>query len=230
MRALEHDRDQRSAEFEKLRAEVRQLQSQGRNLQLEREALSDERVRLLGDLEQLREGNLTLEDELADEKAAREAREHELQELSGTYGSLVEELEKEVEAGKIEIHRLEGRLQVRALDKILFDSGKIEIKAEGRKVLASVAAELVKLKGHRVEIQGHTDNVPINTARFPSNWELSAARAVQVLRFLTTQGLRPETLSAVGLGKYQPIENNGSAKGRARNRRIELVLVPEDGA
>ena len=228
MRALEHARDQREQEVQRRRAKVRQLQSKGRDLKLEREALSEERVRLLGDLEQLREGNLTLEDALADERAVREAHEREIAELSGTYGSLVEELEREVEAGKIEIHRLKGRLQVRALDKILFDSGQTVIKPEGQQVLASVAAELVKLKGHRIEVQGHTDNVPIQTARFPSNWELSAARAVTVLRFLTDQGLQPELLSAGGLGEFQPIEDNGSARGRARNRRIELVLLPDD--
>ena len=220
VRALEHDRELRIARIAELDLKLRHLERQGENLALERQSLSEERVQLLNELEELHQGNVSLQEELVKEREAR-------QELTGTYQSLVEELEQEVESGKIEIHRLKGRLQVRALDRILFDSGKTEIKPEGREVLASVATQLKRIADHSVRVEGHTDNVPIATARFPSNWELSAARAVVVVRFLVDQGLDPAKLSAEGFGPHQPIAANDSSRGRARNRRIEIVLVPE---
>jgi chemotaxis protein MotB len=95
-------------------------------------------------------------------------------------------------------------------------------------VLAHVAEQIRELGGHRVRIEGHTDSVPISTARFSSNWELSASRAAGVARFFVEQGLDPERLTAAGLGEFHPIAPNDSREGRARNRRIEIVLVPVD--
>ena len=229
VRALEHDRELTEAEIEELRLQVRHLERAGQNLQLEREALDEERQRALRDLEALRIGNLALLEDLVREREIRSSREAEIEELTGSYGQLVEQLESEIQAGEIEIHRLRGRLQVRALDQILFDSGRSVIKPQGRRVLAKVAAELKKIEGHRVRVEGHTDRVPISTARFPSNWELSATRAVTVLRFLIEQGMDASRLSAEGFGPYRPIESNDTPGGRARNRRIEIVLVPIGG-
>lgn len=103
------------------------------------------------------------------------------------------------------------------------------INPDGRTVLAHVAEQIGRISGHRVRVEGHTDSLPISTERFPSNWELSAARAAGVARFLVESGLDPAKLTAAGRGEFHPIATNDSAKGRARNRRIEIVLVPEDG-
>jgi chemotaxis protein MotB len=226
VRALEHDRELAEAELEELTLQVRHLERAGENLQIERESLDEERLRALRDLEALRIGNLSLQEELVREQEIRSSREAEIQELTGSYHELVEQLEAEIQAGEIEIHRLRGRLQVRALDQILFDSGRTVIKPKGREVLAKVARELAKIKGHRVRVEGHTDSVPIATKRFPSNWELSATRAVTVVRFLVEQGMDATRISAEGFGPYRPIESNDEAAGRSRNRRIEIVLVP----
>jgi chemotaxis protein MotB len=228
VRALEYDRELTEARLDELTLQIRNLEKRGQNLELERQSLDEERITLLRDLENLRVGNDALALELVREREIRESRETEIAALSGTYQSLVDELEKEIEAGQIEIHRLKGRLQVRALDRILFDSGRTQIKPEGQEVLAKVAVQLRKLEGHRVRVEGHTDNVPIATERFPSNWELSAARAAGVVRFLMEQGLAPDELSAEGFGPYQPIAANDTAENRARNRRIEIVLVPDE--
>jgi chemotaxis protein MotB len=188
--------------------------------ELERASLGKERVDLLNEIEDLRH-------QLDEEKRLRMEKEAAVAEIKGSYSSLVEQLEAEVAKGQIEIQELRGRLQIRALERILFDSGSATIKPEGRTVLAKVAEQLRKQHGYRIRIEGHTDPVSISTREFPSNWELSCARAARVLRFLVEQGLEPERMSAVGLGPYQPIDSNDTPKGRARNRRIEIVLVPE---
>lgn len=228
-RALVIEREEREAHIAKLEERIRLLQQEGRTLELERKSLNQERIELIDSIENLRIGNSGLADELAREREIRQEREAEIRQISGTYSRLVDELENEVEAGKLEIHRLEGRLQVRALDRILFDSGSTRIKQEGQEVLAAVAEQIQKIGGHGIRVEGHTDDVPIATDRFPSNWELSAARAAVVVRFFIENGLDPLRLEAVGVGEHHPIAPNDTNEHRARNRRIEIVLVPEHG-
>ena len=227
-RALVVERVELEARLAKLEQRIRDLERSGENLELERAILNEARIELIDHLEDLRIGNENLQRDLQEERAAREATEAEVRDLSGTYGQLVEQLESEVQSGKIEIHRLRGRLQVRALDQILFDTGSTQIKREGREVLAHVAQQIRTIGGHRIRVEGHTDDVPIATERFASNWELSAARAAGVVRFLANEGIAVDKLSAVGLGEYHPIGLNDTRANRARNRRIEIVLVPDD--
>jgi chemotaxis protein MotB len=108
---------------------------------------------------------------------------------------------------------------------VLFDSGRTEIKRAGQAVLKAVASVL-KTVPRRFQVAGHTDNVPIQTERFPSNWELASARALEVIRFMTVQGVAPATLSAAGYGEFDPVASNDSEDGRRRNRRIEITLQP----
>lgn len=113
-------------------------------------------------------------------------------------------------------------------DRVLFDTGKAELKPEAQQVLKELAVELAKLP-HHLRVEGHTDNVPIHNALYPSNWELSAARAVRVVRFLIEAGgLDPGRLSAVGYGEYRPIASNETPEGRARNRRVDIVLLQDE--
>ena len=226
MRSLEHQRAQRAEELAKLRERNAALHSVGSRLVIERSSLDNEKRDLLGEIEDLRGEREKVRDALADEQRQREAREAEIQRMTGSYRNLVDELEREVEEGKIEIHQLRGRLQVRALDKILFDSGSAALKPEGADVLRTVAEQLVQIEDHSIRVEGHTDDVPIQTERFPSNWELSVARAAGVVRALEEAGIPSDRLSAQGFGPYQPIASNADPAGRARNRRIEIVLVP----
>lgn len=220
--ALEELAERRALEIEELGRRIGDLEKTGETLELERSALEQERLELIESLETMRAGNEELRIQVARERQLRQQRE-------ATYGQLVEHLESEVAEGNIEIHRLRGRLQVRALEGILFDSGSAAIKPAGARVLSKIAREVREIPDHSVRVEGHTDPVPISTARFPSNWELSVARAAGVVRFLIEQGLEPDKLSAVGFGPYQPIADNDTAAGRARNRRIEIVLVPGTG-
>ena len=114
-------------------------------------------------------------------------------------------------------------------DSILFDFGKAEINASGYPVLDKIATVVQSIR-NPVRIEGHTDNVPIATWRFPSNWELSTARAVQVLKYFITAGkIEPQRLSAVGYGEAKPVSPNDTPENRAKNRRVEIVLVTKDG-
>ncbi|MYL24664.1 OmpA family protein [Halomonas alkaliantarctica] len=108
-------------------------------------------------------------------------------------------------------------------DSLLFSSGQAQLTAQGRGVIDSLVSVLEEFDG-QISIEGHTDNIPISTARFPSNWELSAARAIAVLRHLESKGLAVSRMRAVGYADTQPIESNDTPQGRAANRRVELLL------
>lgn len=158
------------------------------------------------------------------------AKAEEVSKIKSTYDELMNDMKKEVEQGSIQITQLKDKLSVNLVDKILFNSGEAEVNEQGKKVLKKVAEILKKVKDKQIRIEGHTDNVPIGGAlkeRFPSNWELSVARATNVTRYLQeVGGLDPKALFAAGFGEHRPIADNATPEGRSKNRRIEIVLVP----
>lgn len=163
------------------------------------------------------------------EEASRSQQEA-VDRLKSTYDTLVGELQDEIKKGEITITQVLDKLSVNLVEKILFDSGSAEVKSSGLKVLDRVAAILKNVKDKQIRIEGHTDNVPIGfrlTDRFPTNWELSAARATHVVRYLSEKGgISPGLLSAVGLADTRPVGPNDTPSGRSQNRRIEIVLLP----
>lgn len=116
-----------------------------------------------------------------------------------------------------------GKVELRIRENILFESGQAELRPAGRAVLDQLLP-LLRAEGRDITVEGHTDNVPISTERFPSNWELSAARAAIVVRHLIGAGFPPERLSAVGHADTRPLTDNTTAEGRARNRRVALII------
>ena len=165
-------------------------------------------------------------------EALERQREEERKEMKATYDDLLEGMRSEIEKGKITITQLKGKLKVNMLDEILFDSGKTTIKHQGVEVLERVGEILLNVQDRAINVEGHTDNVPIGPElrkRYPTNWELSAARATNVARYLQEKiGINPTVLSATGYGEYHPIASNEDEEGQARNRRIEIVLVPKE--
>ncbi len=159
----------------------------------------------------------------------RQAREERLAEVQGTYDELVGKLEEEIQRGEVKISELKGKLTVNVVDKILFDSGQAALKPAGIRVLQQIGDILKSAADKDIQVEGHTDNVPIRgtlTQVYPSNWELSTARANTVLHFLQDKTDIPgERLSAVGYGEYRPIASNSTPEGRALNRRIQIVLT-----
>lgn len=166
-------------------------------------------------------------------KAAVEAEKAaELERVKKSYEDLTAGLKSEISAGEIKITQLQGKLTVNLIDRILFDSGKAEIKNDGKSVLDKVGSILNTVKDKNIRIEGHTDNKPISgelLAKYPSNWELSTARATAVARYLQDRAkVDPARLLATGYGEYRPVASNDTPESRGLNRRIEIVLVPRD--
>lgn len=142
------------------------------------------------------------------------------------YQGLLSKFKQMIDAGKLKVQIRKGRMLVQMSDQILFDPGKDKIKPEGEGALREVSTILAGIEGRHFQVAGHTDNVPIRNARFSSNWELSSARAVNVVKFMSENGIGAERLSAAGYGEFDPVGDNSTKEGRQLNRRIEITLMP----
>jgi chemotaxis protein MotB len=158
-------------------------------------------------------------DELRRQKAAAEAR-------ARLFDDFVAKFKKMIEAGKLDITVRRGQIVLALATDVLFDTGKTDIKPEGKAALTEVAEGLRGVINRRFQVAGHTDTVPIKTKEFPSNWELSTARAVAVVKLLVDKGVKADVMSAAGYAEYDPAQSNATDKGKSKNRRIEIVLVP----
>jgi chemotaxis protein MotB len=191
------------------------------------------------ELDTLRIAKVALEEEkaaIARELEAKVAeiskeKEDEIARVKSTYDTLVADMKSEIEQGQIKITQLADRLSVSMVDKILFPSGEADIMPEGVKVLQRVGNVLKNTTGKIIRVEGHTDNVPISSRlikQFPTNWELSTARASNVVRFLQEKvGIEAARLQAIGMSEYHPVASNDTPAGRSQNRRIEIALLPE---
>ena len=154
-----------------------------------------------------------------------------IRDLHATRVKIESSLKEQIENQEIKLEEIEGKLKVTLVDKILFDTGKVEIAKRGKEVLLQLADTLRENKDQNIVVEGHTDDVPIGLGlieKYPTNWELSAVRAVGVVRFLQEKGwLEPERLTATGYSYYKPLASNDTAAGRRQNRRIEIILVPK---
>jgi chemotaxis protein MotB len=192
------------------------------------DSLSQSIVELRRKVDDLDAENRKLKEENA---SLVKAREEQVRKVSSTYESLLEKMKSEISKGQITISELKGKLTVNMVDSILFDSGKAEVKKGGLEILGKVISILKEVQDKSIRIEGHTDNVQISRAlaqRYPTNWELSAARAINVARHLQEQGIDPGHLSAVAYGEWKPVAGNDTPGGRAKNRRIEIILVPRE--
>jgi chemotaxis protein MotB len=162
---------------------------------------------------------------LEQEKAAMLASSQQTQKQ---YDELVKGLSQEVEKGQLQVKQYKNMLSVDLAEKIFFDSGKATLKKGGKEVLKKVGEALKGYENKVIRVVGHTDNVPVAKslqATFPSNWELSVARATNVVRFLQEVGIPPERMVASGRAEYDPVAPNDTPEGRQKNRRIEIMLI-----
>ncbi len=214
--------DNLQGQVKNLTAEMDALKKQQEALQKERDALVAEKgsAEKERDLLRVKTGDLSRKAE----KAER------LERATQTYQDLQKKLEKEIQEGKVQLTEMKNRLTMTMVDKIIFPSGSTEISKDGKPVLDKVVSILKDIKDKRIQVEGHTDNVPIVSdlkKRYPTNWELSTARATEVVRYLQEQGgLDPRLLSATGYSEYQPVAPNDTDDGKHKNRRIEIVLLP----
>lgn len=158
--------------------------------------------------------------ELAQRKAQAEERIAEFRDLLGRFRELID-------AGRLTVKILDGRMVVQLATDVLFSSGSASLSADGRKAIREVAEVFAEIPDRRFQVEGHTDDVPIRTERFPSNWELASARALTVLREMLDAGLPAERVSAASYGEFDPVAPNRTKEGKAQNRRIQIVVVPD---
>jgi chemotaxis protein MotB len=233
-------------EFDKLQSEKNQeiaslqssrsaLEQQVRNLESQRDSLEKQRDSLTKEKDSLTRENDSLakqRDSLTQQVAALDAQRTQLQatekQSEAHYDALLANLSEELRKGQLQVRQLKGMLTVDVAEQLFFDSGRANLKDTGRQVLQKVAESLKGYEDKAIRIVGHTDNVPITKGLqkvFPSNWELSAARATTVVRFLQDAGIAPERLVATGRAEYAPVSPNDTTEGRQKNRRIEITLI-----
>ena len=194
--------------YEKLQAEKSQEVS----------ALQDQRSALQDEMQSLRSQRSALEQQQADLRRQIEALERQKVQLLSTsqktqseYDSLVRDLKEELKKGELQVRQYKNMLTVEAAERLFFDSGRADLKDSGKAVLKSVGEALRGYEDKVIRVVGHTDNVPIKTRVFPSNWELSVARATTVVRYLQEVGIPPERMIAAGRGEHQPVAPNDDA-------------------
>lgn len=157
---------------------------------------------------------------LNEQKRQTEARIAEYRKLLASFQALID-------AGRLKVKVVNGRMIVELPSDVLFASGSIDLSSDGKASVAEIGRILAAMRDREFQVEGHTDDQPIRTARFPSNWWLASGRAIAVADILIKSSLPPTSVSAASFGEFQPIDSNSTPQGRARNRRIEIVLVPD---
>lgn len=189
----------------------------------------------LGDLKEAAERAAaqaeSLQEALTNSHARIEALIKEKEQVTHTQHAIENQMRTALQNKDVTISELQGRLTVNILDRVLFASGEAELKPEGEKVLSQVAGVLTQHTNRQIYVIGHTDNVPIRASafsRYSSNWELSTARATSAVRYLAENAnVDPARMAAVGYGEFHPVADNSTPEGRAKNRRIAIVIMPE---
>lgn len=221
------ERDAALADLEKERDELQRSLDDAAALRASLEQqLDGEReksARILADRGSLRDEIEAMKgamEELAERKRQADAR-------VSAYRDLVDRFRSLIDAGTLDVKIIDGRMVVILKTDILFGSGSATLSQDGKDALTAVAMVLQEIPDRRFQIEGHTDDVPIATSRYPSNWYLASARAIGVTSHLIAVGMDAERISAASFGEMHPIAPNRTDEGRALNRRIEIVVVPD---
>jgi len=211
------------------------LQEQVQSLLSQRSALEQQQTSLEQQKTSLEQQKTSLEQQQANLRRQIDALEQQKTQLlaagqqnQSQYDALVRNLTEEVRKGELQVRQYKDMLTVDVAEQLFFDSGRANLKDTGKAVLKKVGEALKGYEDKVIRIVGHTDNVPITKSLqkvFPSNWELSVARATTVVRYLQETGIPPERMVASGRAEYQPVAPNDSAEGRKKNRRIEITLI-----
>jgi chemotaxis protein MotB len=211
-------------DYEKLQAERDGLDQKVKELESQRSGLEQQKAALERHQGDLRSEVVTLEKQ-------RVQLEAQNRQTTAQYESLSRNLNQEVQKGQVQLRQYKDMLTVEVAEQLFFDSGRANLKESGKAVLKKVGEALKGYDDKIVRVVGHTDNVPIGKTmqtQFASNWELSAARATTVVRFLEAAGVPPDRLAASGRAAYSPVASNDDPEGRRRNRRIEITLIDKN--
>lgn len=225
---LQQDSAQFEAKIDNLQAELAKTKTSYAEF---RDASANEVASLMAQLQQRGE-ELNEKDQALQDRAARL---RALQERLNKQQVIVNRLRKTVEDAlvgfdqdELSVEVKNGKVYVSLSDKLLFPSGSAKLNEEGKEAIGKVGKVLQDNPKINIDVVGHTDSVPINTAKYSDNWDLSTARATTITRLLTDEYNIPGTrLTASGMSKYQPVASNETTEGRAKNRRTEIILTPK---
>lgn len=192
------------------------LEAQLKKAQTERAAALADKSKLASSIEEMQQAL----EELTARKAAAEARMQEYRDLLDRFAELID-------AGKLQVRIAEGRMIVQLATDILFASGSAALSKDGAKAVEEVAAVLATIPDRTFQVEGHTDNDPIRSQQYPSNWELASGRAINVVKAMVGAGMPPDRVSAASYGEYDPVDTNRTPEGKAANRRIQIVVMPD---
>jgi chemotaxis protein MotB len=187
------------------------------------DSLRQEKAEILGDKGRLREEVNAMKEALAD----LEARKAQADARMAEYQNLIDKFKSLIDAGTLEVRISNGRMVVALATDVLFGSGSAALSKEGKDTVAEVGKVLASIGDREFQIEGHTDNVPIGTEQYPNNWYLAAARAIGVSEHMIAAGMPPDRISAASYGENRPTDTNRTKEGKSRNRRIEIVVVPD---
>jgi chemotaxis protein MotB len=221
--ALQSNYDAANATLAQKNQQISDLEAQVAEWQKKANDLDDERAALLKDQSKL---NTSIDEmkraltELDERKAAAEARIAQYRELLGKFKKLID-------AGKLRVKIVDGRMVVELATDVLFDSGSAKLSDAGKAAIVEVSQVLATIPERNFQVEGHTDNVPIATAQYPSNWELASSRSLTVVKTMIEAGMPSTRISAASYGETKPVQKNDTADGKSANRRIEIVVVPD---
>jgi chemotaxis protein MotB len=209
---------------EEMRVEAEKLRVENQKLKESLKQILREKESFRAEIDELKEAKEILRAEV---RRIEEEKAQVQKKLMEENQKIKKEFEEYVKKSKIELEEVRGKIILTLIDEVFFDSGKAQIKKEALPTLDKVADVLKQYPERLVFIEGHTDNVPICTPKFKSNWELSVIRATEVLRYLQLHHkINPTRLAAVGYGEYRPRDTNETQEGRRNNRRVEIILLP----
>jgi chemotaxis protein MotB len=226
----EAQRQQFDAERQGLMAQVEAMRQENTRWRDAMDLAEERRAKVERINETIHARLIDLEREVEKREAIIQTQDTVISRIQATREAIESQLREEIASRDIQLEELEGRLKVTFVDKILFSTGSEILNPQGRQALLKIGPSLRDAQAQHILVEGHTDDVPIGpalAARFPSNWELSAARAISVVRFLEEQaGVSPKKLVACGLSYHRPVAPNDNESGRRLNRRIEIILTP----
>ena len=214
--------DEAKAHDEELRAQIEALGKELAQAEVERIEMEGRLATILEDKGQLEASITEMQEALAELRKRRAAAERRI----AAYHDLLERFRSLIDAGQLSVKIVDGRMIVEMQTDVLFASGSAKLSPEGERAVSDVTAILAAIPERRYQVEGHTDNVPISNKTYPSNWELAAARALVVVQAMVDAGLDAQRVSAASFSEYHPTATNDTAAGKAKNRRIEIVVLP----
>jgi len=230
LEALEQKSKELGAQIKAVQADLDKTQAELAKTQADRDAVQQAKATLEGDLSNMVKDKSKLQNSVEEMKSALaelSRRKAEADARLAEFKSMLNRFKNLIDAGKLQVKIVDGRMVVALASDVLFASGSSKLSKDGEGAIGEVAQLLSEIPGRQFQVEGHTDNVPIRTAQYPSNWDLAAARAITVVKTMVEAGLPADRISAAAFGEFKPARPNDSPEGKAANRRIEIVVVPD---